>query len=113
VAPHRDRDGRLVLDMPMGDSVLALVAAEDIGRTAYGVFLSGSRFIGRTVGVAGTHVTGEQLAVLFTKVLGEGVVYRPMTHHEMRESGLRSPWKSAICISSTRTPRTRSSATGT
>lgn len=32
---------------------MALVAAEDIGRTAYGIFLAGPAYIGRTVGLAG------------------------------------------------------------
>jgi uncharacterized protein YbjT (DUF2867 family) len=85
--PHRDQNGDLVLTNPMGDSVMALVAAEDIGRTAYGIFLAGPRFIGRTVGLAGAHFTGDELAELFTKVLGEKVVYRPLTHDQMRAAG--------------------------
>jgi uncharacterized protein YbjT (DUF2867 family) len=85
--PHRDENGRLVLTNPMGDSVMALVASEDIGRTAYGIFLAGAKYIGRTVGLAGTHATGTELAELFTKVLGEKVDYRPPTHDEVRASG--------------------------
>jgi uncharacterized protein YbjT (DUF2867 family) len=85
--PHRDGNGELVLTNPMGESVLALVASEDIGRTAYGIFLAGSRYIGRTVGLAGAHVTGTQLAELFTKVLGEQVYYRPLTPDQLRASG--------------------------
>jgi uncharacterized protein YbjT (DUF2867 family) len=85
--PHRDQNGELVLTNPMADSLMALVAAEDIGRTAYGIFLAGPRFIGRTVGLAGAHYTGEGLATLFTKVLGEKVVYRPLTHDQMRAAG--------------------------
>jgi uncharacterized protein YbjT (DUF2867 family) len=86
-APQRDHDGRLALSIPMGDSVLALVAAEDIGRTAYGIFRAGPRFLGRTVSLAGAHVTGEQLAAAFSESLGETVVYRPMTHDQLRTSG--------------------------
>jgi uncharacterized protein YbjT (DUF2867 family) len=85
--PHRDENGRLVLTNPMGDSVMALVASEDIGRTAYGILLAGAKYIGRTVGLAGTHATGTELAELFTKVLGEKVDYRPLTHDEVRASG--------------------------
>jgi uncharacterized protein YbjT (DUF2867 family) len=85
--PHRDQNGELVLTNPMGDSVMALVASEDIGRTAYGIFRAGARFIGRTVGLAGAHLTGDELAALFTKVLGENVVYRPLTHDQMRAAG--------------------------
>jgi uncharacterized protein YbjT (DUF2867 family) len=85
--PQRDENGRLVLSMPMGDSVMALVASEDIGRTAYGIFRAGPRFVGRTVGLAGAHYTGRELAALFTKVFGEPVDYRPVTHDQLRAAG--------------------------
>lgn len=87
LSPHRADDGVAALTLPMGDSVMALVAAEDIGRTAYGIFRAGARFVGRTVGLAGTHGTGAELAQLFAKVLGEPVAYRPMTHDQMRGAG--------------------------
>jgi uncharacterized protein YbjT (DUF2867 family) len=85
--PQRDENGELVLTNPLNDGVLALVAREDIGRIAYGVFRAGAKYVGRTVGVAGAHVSGVELAELFTKVLGEKVVYRPVTHDAMRASG--------------------------
>jgi uncharacterized protein YbjT (DUF2867 family) len=86
--PHRDENGELVLTNPMADSVMALVAAEDIGRTAYGIFRAGAKYVGRTVGLAGAHLTGDELAALFTKVLGEKVAYRPLGHDEVRASGI-------------------------
>jgi uncharacterized protein YbjT (DUF2867 family) len=85
--PHRDEDGELVVTIPMAGNKLALIAADDIGRTALGVFRRGDDFIGKTVSIAGAHVTGEQLAAKFTTVLGEKVVYRPLTHDQMRASG--------------------------
>jgi uncharacterized protein YbjT (DUF2867 family) len=84
--PHRDPDGHLVLSIPLGDSMMALVAAEDIGRTAYGIFQVGARLIGRTVGLAGTHATGKQLAELFANLLGEPVAYRPQTYEQVRNA---------------------------
>jgi uncharacterized protein YbjT (DUF2867 family) len=87
LGPRRGADGEAALTIPMGDSVMALVAAEDIGRTAHGIFLAGARFVGRTVGLAGTHATGGHLAALFAKVLGERVAYRPMTHDQLRAAG--------------------------
>lgn len=85
--PHRDGDGELVLTMPMAGNKLALIAAEDIGKTALGVFRRGHEFIGNTVSIAGTLATGEELAAKFTAALGEKVVYRPLTHDEVRASG--------------------------
>ncbi|HEX4225058.1 MAG TPA: NmrA/HSCARG family protein [Pseudonocardiaceae bacterium] len=85
--PARNADGQLVLSMPMGEKTLAMVAAEDIGRTAYGIFKAGARYVGRTVGLAGAHVSGPRLAELLSDVLGEPVVYQPVTPDQIRASG--------------------------
>jgi hypothetical protein len=85
--PHRDENGELVLTNPMAGNKMALIAADDIGKTALGVFRRGDEFTGKTVSIAGAHVTGEQLAAKFTAVLGEKVVSRPLTHDQVRASG--------------------------
>jgi uncharacterized protein YbjT (DUF2867 family) len=85
--PHRDDNGELVLQIPMADKKMALVAAEDIGRTALGVFRRGDDFIGQTVSIAGTHATGDELAEMFTAAFGEKVAYRPLTTDQLRASG--------------------------
>jgi uncharacterized protein YbjT (DUF2867 family) len=74
--PQRGEDGSLALNMPMGDKKLPGIAAEDIGRCAYGIFKAGSEFIGRTVGIAGEHLTGEEMASAMERALGEPVRYR-------------------------------------
>ena len=84
--PHRNDNGELVLTLPMADKRWALIAGEDIGKTALGVFRRGGQFIGKTVSIAGTHATGEQLAATFTAALGEKVIYQPMTTDQMRAS---------------------------
>ncbi|MFJ8957810.1 NmrA/HSCARG family protein [Lentzea sp. NPDC102401] len=86
--PRRGEDGRLVLTLPMGDAKLAGIAAEDIGRTAYGVFAAGDEYVGKTVSIAGEHLTGEQYAAAFADALGEPVDYRPLTHDQLRSLGL-------------------------
>ncbi|MDX8148756.1 NmrA/HSCARG family protein [Lentzea sp. BCCO 10_0061] len=86
--PRRGEDGRLVLTLPMGDARLAGIAAEDIGRTAYGVFAAGDEYVGKTVSIAGEHLTGEQYAAAFADALGEPVDYRPLTHDQLRSLGL-------------------------
>jgi uncharacterized protein YbjT (DUF2867 family) len=85
--PHRDPNGDLELTLPIGDSVMALVAAEDIGRTAYGILKGGGRYIGRTVNLAGTNATGKELAEMFATGLGEPVAYRPMSYEQVRGAG--------------------------
>ena len=49
-------------------------AAEDIGRSAYGIFKRGGELIGRSVGIAGEHLTGAQMAAALGAALGEAVV---------------------------------------
>jgi uncharacterized protein YbjT (DUF2867 family) len=74
-APRRGADGRLTLPIAMAESELAGIAVEDVGRTAYGIFKQGAPLIGKTVSIAGEHLTGAQLAATFSKVLGEAVTY--------------------------------------
>ncbi len=58
MGPKKGPDGRLVFTLPMGDKKLPGIAAEDIGRCAYGIFKRGAEFIGKRVGIAGEHLTG-------------------------------------------------------
>jgi uncharacterized protein YbjT (DUF2867 family) len=62
--------------------------AEDIGRTAYGLLKAGpAEYSGRTVHIAGEHLTGEQIAAGLSRATGERVVYRPLTHDAYRDLG--------------------------
>lgn len=74
-APRRNDDGDLVLELPMADAKLPGIAADDIGRCAYGILRRSPRFVGRTVGIAGGHLTGEEMAASLGEVLGEEVTY--------------------------------------
>jgi uncharacterized protein YbjT (DUF2867 family) len=73
--PQRTPDGKLALVFPMGDKKLPAMAAEDIGKAAYAIFKRGKEFIGRTVGVAGEHLTGAQLAAGMSRALGQEIGY--------------------------------------
>jgi uncharacterized protein YbjT (DUF2867 family) len=84
LAPNRAADGRLTLALAMGDSALAGIAVEDIGKTAYGVFERGSELVGQTVSIAGEHLTGAQMAERFSAALGEEVVYVPVPFEAFR-----------------------------
>jgi uncharacterized protein YbjT (DUF2867 family) len=84
LAPQRAEDGRLVLAMAMADSRLAGIAAEDIGRTAYGILRRGHDLVGQTVSIAGEHLTGTQMADQLSAGLGEDVVYAPVPFDALR-----------------------------
>lgn len=75
MGPKRGEDGNLVFALPMGEKKLPGIAAEDIGRCAYGIFQRGSELIGKTVGIAGEHLTGAQMATALTEAFGQTVNY--------------------------------------
>ena len=51
----------------MGDKKLPGIAAEDIGKAAYGIFKAGDKYIGKTVGIAGEHLTGKEMAATLSQ----------------------------------------------
>lgn len=85
--PKRGPDGTLAITFPMGDKKLPGIAAEDIGKCAYGIFLRGRELIGKTVGVAGEHLTGAQMAAALTTALGQEVRYNDVSPDVYRGFG--------------------------
>jgi len=85
--PKKGPDGKLYLTMPMGDKKLPGIAAEDIGKCAYGIFQRGREFIGKTVGIAGEHLTGAQMAAALTTALGQEVRYNEVSPDVYRSFG--------------------------
>src|SRR4029434_1729684 len=53
LAPKKGDDGQYAWAFPMGNSKLAGIAGEDIGKCALGVFKGGDQYIGKTVGIRG------------------------------------------------------------
>ncbi len=87
MGPRRDEEGRLGFALPMGDRKLPGIAAGDIGRCAYGIFKAGEEYIGRTVGIAGGHLTGAQMAAGLSEAFGEPVSYIPVPFEVYRGLG--------------------------
>ena len=85
--PKPGPDGTLLLTMPMGDKKLPGIAAEDIGGCAYGIFKRGTEFVGQTIGVAGEHLTGDQMAAGLTRALGRQVRYNDVPPDVYRSFG--------------------------
>jgi uncharacterized protein YbjT (DUF2867 family) len=85
--PQRGPDGTLALTFPMGDEKLPSIAAEDIGKCAYGIFKRGSEFIGSTIGIAGEHLTGAELAAKMSRALGQEVRYNAVPPEVYRSFG--------------------------
>jgi len=87
MGPKRGGDGNLYITLPMGDRKLPGIASEDIGKCAYGIFRKGSEFIGKTVGIAGDHLTGGQMAAALTKALGFEILYNAVSPEVFRGFG--------------------------
>jgi hypothetical protein len=87
MGPKRGSDGKLSLTLPMGDAKLTGIAAEDIGKCAYGIFKQGSKWIGQRVGIAGDHVSGRQMALDMSEALGQPVGYYAVDFNTYRGFG--------------------------
>jgi uncharacterized protein YbjT (DUF2867 family) len=85
--PQRTPDGKLALVFPMDDKKIPVIAAEDIGKAAYAIFKRGKEFIGRTVGVAGEHLTGAELAAGMSRALGTEIGYASVAPEVYRGLG--------------------------
>ncbi len=85
--PKPRPDGELALTFPLGDARLPAMAAEDIGKCAYGIFRAGQEYIGRTVGVCGEQLTGNEMAAALTRALGRTVHYNDVPPEVYRSFG--------------------------
>jgi len=87
MGPKKGPDGKLAFTLPMGSKKLPGIAAGDIGGCAYGIFRRGADFVGKTVGVAGEHLTGAQMAAALTTALGQEVAYNAVPPNVFRSFG--------------------------
>jgi uncharacterized protein YbjT (DUF2867 family) len=87
VGPKKGPDGRLALTYPMGDKKLPGIAVDDIGKCALAIFKEGRTFIGKTIGIAGEHLTIAQMAAALTKALGQDVRYNEVSPDAYRKFG--------------------------
>lgn len=73
MGPRKGEDGKLGLVLPTGKRKLPGIAAADIGAAAYGLFKAGKEYIGKTVGISGEHLSGEEMAAQLSNVLGKEI----------------------------------------
>jgi len=87
LGPKPGPDGTLAIAYDLGDKKMPSIAVEDIGKCAYGIFKRGSEFIGKTVGIAGGHLSGDEMAAGLTKALGREIGYNAVTPELYRSFG--------------------------
>jgi uncharacterized protein YbjT (DUF2867 family) len=85
--PKKGPDGNQYLTFPLDDKKMAGIASEDIGKAAYGIFKRGEEMIGKTIGVAGEHLSGQEMAEKLSKALGIDVIYNNVSPETFRSFG--------------------------
>ncbi len=88
IGPQRGQDETLAITLAMGDKKLPGIATEDIGRCAYGIFKRDGDLIGQTVGIAGEHLSGAEMAAALARALGEEVRYNDVPPEVYRSFAL-------------------------
>ena len=86
MAPKKGEDGKYSWTFPMGSKRLAGIAAEDIGKVAYGIFKAGSQYIGKTVGITGENLTFDEISQKLSSGLGIG----PVKYNAVEPNAYRS-----------------------
>jgi len=85
LAPKKGADGKYAWAYPMANAKMAGMAAEDIGKVAYGIFKAGNEYIGKTVGIVGENLTVAEMGAKLDKGLGIG----PVTYHAVEADAYR------------------------
>jgi len=85
--PRRQDDGSLVLALPLGGQKLPGIAAEDIGGCAYGIFKRGPSVAGRSFGISGENLSGDEMAAKLSRALGQQVSFYDMPFDAYRALG--------------------------
>jgi uncharacterized protein YbjT (DUF2867 family) len=74
MAPKKGDAGTYSWTFPMGNKRLAGIAAEDIGKVAYGIFKAGQQHVGKTVGIVGENLTLDEMSQKLSTALGIGSI---------------------------------------
>lgn len=87
LGPQKGADEKYAITFPMGDKKLPGISSADIGKCAFAIFKNGAEYKGKTVSIAGEHLTGAQMASAFSKHLGVDVVYNAVPPEVYRSFG--------------------------
>jgi uncharacterized protein YbjT (DUF2867 family) len=85
--PKKGPDGVYALTIPMGSKKLPGIAAEDIGKCALGVYRLGGELIGKTIGIAGEHLTLSEIASQMSAAVGTEIKYNDVPFDVFRGFG--------------------------
>jgi len=87
MGPQRQADGSLAVTFPTGAARIPWIGVEDIGIAAKEIFLRGDALVYDSIGVAGEHLSGAELAQHLGRALGEPVACNSITPDAFRALG--------------------------
>ncbi|GAB4342385.1 MAG: NmrA/HSCARG family protein [Calditrichia bacterium] len=87
MGPQKGEDGLYYLALPMADKNLAGISVKDIGKCAAGIFKAGKPYINKSVGIAGEHLTGAEMADKLSRALNQTIHYQAIPHEVFRGLG--------------------------
>ena len=63
-------ENTFTITLPTGESKFPMIAVEDLGKVSYSMFKKPNEAIGKSVGLSGTHMNVDEVASVFSSVLG-------------------------------------------
>jgi uncharacterized protein YbjT (DUF2867 family) len=87
MGPRRGADGKLAITLPLMGTQLAGIAAEDIGKCAYGILKAGPPMQSQRIGIAGEFLSGPQMAQAMGRALGQDIAFNDVPPHIYRSFG--------------------------
>ncbi len=87
MGPQKQPDGSRAITFPLGDKKLPGIAAEDIGKCAFGILRDPGAWAGKRVGIAAEHLTGAEMAEGLSEAIGEPVSYNDVPPDVYRSFG--------------------------
>ena len=87
LGPQKGADGKYAITFPLGNKKLPGIASSDIGKCAFAIFKGGEKYQGKTIGIAGEHLTGNQMAEGFSTHLNVEVAYNDVPPSVYRSFG--------------------------
>ncbi|HZS58172.1 MAG TPA: NmrA/HSCARG family protein [Gemmatimonadaceae bacterium] len=87
MGPKKAPDGTYTFTIPMADKKLPGIAADDIGKIALAIFKRGREYIGKTIAIAGEHLSGDEMASRMSEAFGIPIQYNAVSHDAYRGFG--------------------------
>lgn len=81
--PLKREDGKLSFTIPLGESKLAWISAEDIGNVCYTIFKQPEVTLGQRIGISSEHLTMSETAAKLSAALGEVVIHNKFVTAEI------------------------------